>query len=129
MDDDAGTDDDVDENVVRGAGADEAGADDDVDENVASENVARNNVVKDVVNNDDKKMELWRLKQTHVPSCKITVSASLATAPTPQSYQQAVNSVDHVHWQNAMLYEYDKIMEHKVAMVVDSVRSRPQGQD
>ena len=67
----------------------------------------------------DSKIQLCSSKQTHIPSYKIMASALLVTAPTPQSYQQAINSTDHVHWQNAMLYKYDKIMEHKVAVVVD----------
>ena len=53
------------------------------------------------------------------PSYKISESASTATSNTPQSYSQAIRSIDHVHWQNAMLYEYDKIMEHNVAIEVD----------
>ena len=54
---------------------------------------------------------LRRSKCTQKPSYKLIQSSSLATTVVPQSYQQVINSSDHVHWQNTMLYGYNKIIE------------------
>ena len=67
----------------------------------------------------DTRKVLRRSKCMQKPSYKLIQSSSLAATVVLQSYQQAINSSNHVHWQNTMLYEYDKIVEHDVAVEVD----------
>ena len=65
-----------------------------------------------------------RSKRNRVPSRKLMKKASAATTKVPQSYRQAMASDDRIHWQNAMLYEFDKIAEHQVATEVERPSNR-----
>lgn len=53
------------------------------------------------------------------PSKCLLESASVATTSAPNNYKQAIALSEAIHWQNAMLYEHDKIVEHQVTLEVD----------
>ena len=50
--------------------------------------------------------------------------ASTAKIKVPNLFKQAMCSPDHIHWQNAMLYKFDKITEHQVASEVNCPSDR-----